>query len=52
MGPFLKWLVADVQKESVAELEASDLTWKAVGKAVMNAGRAWYRQQVDSQSVR
>ncbi len=48
MGAFLKWLVADVQKESVAELEASQLAWSDVSKAVMNAGRSWYKQQVDS----
>lgn len=50
MGAFLKWLVTDVQKESAAELEASQLTWKAVNKAVMNAGRSWYREQVEFQS--
>ncbi|MEM9212950.1 MAG: RNA ligase family protein [Cyanobacteria bacterium P01_F01_bin.150] len=45
MGVFLKWLTNDVQKESKAELEASQLTWKEVNKAVMNAARDWYRKK-------
>lgn len=45
MGVFLKWLNQDVQKESQAELEAAQLTWKEVNKAVMNAARDWYREK-------
>lgn len=41
---FLAWVAADVQKESVAELEASGLTWAQVDKAVQSAARAWYRE--------
>jgi len=42
MGEFLKWIAQDIQKESVAELEASNLTWKDVNKAINNAARKWY----------
>lgn len=38
-GNFLKWFNTDVQKESVAELEASGLTWSAVQGAVQNSAR-------------
>jgi hypothetical protein len=40
--------VADVQKESVAELAAAGLTWKEVSKAVMNAAKEWYQKPVKS----
>lgn len=46
IGDFIKWIVADVKKESVVELERANLTWSQVNKAVMNAARDWYRQQV------
>jgi hypothetical protein len=45
---FLSWLVADVKKESVAELEASGLKWSDVEKAVQAAARYWYRQPASS----
>lgn len=45
IGAFLKWFNADVQKESVAELEAAKLTWKEVNKAVMNAAKKWYQDK-------
>jgi tRNA-binding EMAP/Myf-like protein len=48
MGAFLKWLALDIQKESVAELEAAQLTWKDVNKAVTDAGRGWFRDHVMS----
>ena len=48
MGPFLKWFTNDVQKESKAELDAAQLSWKEVNKAVMNAARAWYREKAMS----
>jgi len=41
-GAFLVWIVADVQKESVAELEASGLTWAQVEKGVQAKARAWF----------
>lgn len=45
-GAFLAWVAADVQKESVAELEASGLTWPQVDKAVQTKARAWFREAV------
>ncbi len=42
-GTFLKWVMSDVQKESTAELEASDLTWEQVNKDVQTAARNWFR---------
>lgn len=42
-GAFLAWVTADVKKESVAELEASKLTWAQVDKAVQARARAWFR---------
>lgn len=47
MGPFLKWLSQDIQKESVAELEASNLSWKQVSRAVASRGRQWFKQLVE-----
>ena len=41
-GKFLAWIAADVRKESVAELEASGLTWAQVDKSVQVRARAWY----------
>jgi hypothetical protein len=45
-GKFLQWVAADVQKESVAELEAAGLTWKQVLKAVQTRAREWYKAEV------
>jgi hypothetical protein len=39
---FIAWILADVQKESVAELEASGLTWAQVEKAVQTRARDWF----------
>ena len=36
----------DIQKESVAELESAQLTWKDVSKTVMNVARKWYKEKV------
>lgn len=44
-GKFLAWVVADVRKESVAELEAAGLTWPQVEKPVQAAARAWLLAQ-------
>jgi hypothetical protein len=44
-GTFLTWIVADVKKETVAELEASGLTWASVEKAVQARARAWFLQK-------
>jgi hypothetical protein len=42
-GKFLAWVVADVQKESVAELGAAGLDWKQVAGAVQTRAREWYK---------
>ncbi|MFO0576852.1 MAG: RNA ligase family protein [Polyangia bacterium] len=44
-GRFLAWVGADVQKESVAELEASGLTWQSVEKAVQARARSWFQKK-------
>lgn len=41
-GAFLAWIGIDVQKESVAELEASNLRWAQVHKAVQTRARTWF----------
>jgi hypothetical protein len=41
-GQFVSWISADVKKESVAELEASKLTWQQVDKAVQARARKWF----------
>lgn len=41
-GKFLQWVVADVQKESVAELESSGLTWPQVQGAIQARARGWF----------
>ena len=43
---FIAWVASDVRKESVAELEASGLTWAHVEKAVQAEARAWFRGAV------
>ncbi len=47
-GKFLEWIAADVRKESVAELEASGLTFAQVEKAVRARARAWYLSDTSS----
>jgi hypothetical protein len=41
-GAFVAWISDDVRKESVAELEASGLTWAQVEKPVQQRARAWF----------
>lgn len=48
MGIFLKWMGQDIKKESAAELEASGLAWKDVGKATTKAARRWYKDKVEA----
>lgn len=43
IGTFLRWVIEDTKKESVAELEASGLTWEQVQKAVQERAREWFR---------
>jgi len=45
-GKFIKAISQDVKKESVAELEASGLTWRQVGKAVSTKARQWFLAKV------
>jgi len=45
IGKFLAWIAADVRKESVAELEASGLTWPQVEKAATQHAREWFLAQ-------
>ena len=46
IGDFLKWIAIDIQKESTAELEQSNLTWRQVSKAVSSAAKQWYQSRV------
>lgn len=41
-GAFLKEFNLDVQKESVAELEAAGLEWKVVSKEISDRARKWW----------
>jgi hypothetical protein len=47
-GKFLEWIVADVRKESAAELEASGLTFAQVEKAVRVRARTWFLSDTSS----
>jgi hypothetical protein len=44
LGAFLKWVGGDVQRECAAELEANNLEWKAVAKAVNERAKTWFTQ--------
>ncbi|GET40016.1 RNA ligase family protein [Microseira wollei] len=48
IGAFLQWFMADVQKESAAELEVAQLSWKDVNKAVMKSAKEWYQEKAKS----
>ena len=41
-GKFVAWCLADVEKETQDELEASKLTFKEVQKALSDKARSWY----------
>lgn len=41
-GKFIAWMLQDVQKETSAELEASNLDWKQVQKVIAEKSRVWY----------
>jgi hypothetical protein len=45
LGKFIQWIAADVQKETKDELEASNLTWKQVEKAITAKARDWYKEK-------
>jgi len=44
-GKFVSWCLADVQKETTDELEASQLTWKDVQKPLSDRARTWYLEE-------
>ena len=44
LGPYLKWLAADILRECAAELEHSALEWKQVAKPVNEAAKTWFRK--------
>ena len=48
IGDFLKWIAIDIQKESSAELEQSNLTWRQVSKAISKEAKQWYQQKAIS----
>ncbi len=47
-GPFLQWVGKDVKRECRAELEASELEWKQVGKAVGRKALAFFKARVQA----
>ena len=48
-GDFVKGFTLDVKKESAAELEASGLDWKQVGKDVSRAAAQWWTTKCSEQ---
>lgn len=46
MGPFLKWIAHDVQKECGAELAAAGLSWEQVNRGVSQRARTWFLKKV------
>lgn len=45
IGKFINWISSDVEKETKAELEASNLTFKSIQKALSDKARAWYIEE-------
>jgi len=52
IATFIKWVVTDVEKESVAELQASGLDWKQVAGPVQTRAREWYKERCGASSVK
>lgn len=48
LGAFLKWVGGDVRRECAAELEANNLEWKAVAKAINERAKDWFTQALPS----
>ncbi|MEM6958607.1 MAG: RNA ligase family protein [Myxococcota bacterium] len=46
MGTFLKWVAQDVRRECALDLEASQLEWKDVSKAVTQKARSFFVEHV------
>ena len=47
-GNFLKWVMSDIAKESLAEVEASGYEWKRISGLCSNTARNWYMQKANS----
>jgi hypothetical protein len=45
---FIRWVVADVEKEGKDELAASGLDWKQVSPLISNKAREWFLAQVNA----
>jgi hypothetical protein len=45
LGAFLKWMGADVEKESKVELAANGMVWKDVSAAVTAKAKGWFQSQ-------
>lgn len=48
IGPFLKWMGNDIQREAEDELAISNLVWKDVAKAVNTAALAWFKAKIET----
>lgn len=52
LGDFIKWMVADIKKESKVELQTSGLQWSEVEEPIKLKCRKWFmeniRKHVDS----
>jgi hypothetical protein len=44
-GPFLKWVMGDILKESKEEVLASDIEWKQLSSLCARTARSWYIQR-------
>lgn len=49
VGHFIKWVSKDVERECAAELEANDLKWKQVSKAVGARAKEFFTERVKAQ---
>ena len=47
-GQFLQWVGRDVKRECRAELEASELEWKQVAKAVNRKALEFFKARVQA----
>ncbi len=42
VGPFIGWICKDVKKETEAELQESNLTWKQVQNSISSFAKQWF----------
>lgn len=47
IGAFIGWVSKDTAKECIPELEAANLTWKQVSKAVGTEARVWFLNRIN-----